>query len=449
MSDTEKVSPTQGRAELERAVEAALAEARRLGADGAESAASVDSGLGVTVRLDEVETLEYRQDRNVGVTVYFDGRKGSASTSDLSADAVAETVSRACEIARFTQSDPHAGLPPKDRLATDIPDLDLCHPWALSPDEAIDIARRCERTARDFDSRIDNSDGASVDTHHGVRAYGNSHGFIGSYEGTNHGLSCSVLARDGAGMQRDFWYTAARLAEALESAEDVGRQAAERTVRRLGGKRLSTRRAPILFPPQLARGLVGTLVGAASGPAQYRQASWLLDAVGETVLPEWLSLVERPHLKRAMGSSPFDGEGVALSDSPLVEDGKLCRYVLDSYTARQLGLETTGNAGGVHNLTLTGPTRSFDEMLSEMGTGLLVNELMGQGVNGVTGDYSRGASGFWVENGEIVHPVEEITIAGNLRSMLGGIVAAGNDMDHRANILTGSLLVDEMTIAGE
>ncbi|MCP1727672.1 PmbA protein [Natronospira proteinivora] len=449
MQDSLEVKSSTRPAELEQAVEKALAEARRQGADAAESGASVDTGLGVTVRMGEVETLEYRQDRGIGVTVFFGQRKGAANTSDLSDGAIVEAVAKACDIARFTEDDEHGGLPPADRQARDWPDLDLCHPWAISPDAAIDMARRCEDAARGFDARIDNSDGASVDTHHGVRAYGNSNGFLGSYEGTNHGMSASVLARDEQGMQRDFWYTAARLADDLQSPETVGRKAAERTVKRLGGRRLSTRKAPVLFPPSLARGLIGALVGAASGPAQYRQASWLLDAVGESVLPEWLSLVERPHLPRAMGSSPFDGEGVALSDNPLVENGRLSRYVLDSYTARQLGLESTGNAGGVHNLSLEGEACDFETLLKRMDTGLMVTELMGQGVNGVTGDYSRGAAGFWVENGEIQCPVEEITVAGNLKPMLGNIVAAGNDVDYRANVLTGSLLLEEMTIAGE
>jgi PmbA protein len=449
MSDAAEVSAAIERSELESAVELALSEARRRGADAAESGASVDVGLGVGVRLGEVETLEYRQDRGIGVTVYFGQCKGVANTSDLSTTAIRDVVARACEIARFTQADPHGGLPPADRLAREVPDLDLCHPWPLSPEEAIEIARRCENEARGLDPRIDNSDGANVDTQHGMRAYGNSHGFLGSYEGTNHGISCSVLARDEKGMQRDFWYTTARHHEALSSPETVGREAAQRTLRRLGGRRLSTRKAPVLFVPQMARGLLASIIGAASGPSQYRQASWLLNGQGQQVLPEWMSLVEHPHRPRALGSAPFDAEGVAIGDNPLVENGRLARYVLDSYTARQLGLETTGNAGGVHNLELEAPTRPHAELLAEMGTGLVVTELMGQGVNGVTGDYSRGAAGFWVEHGEIQYPVEEITIAGNLKPMLLNLVAAGDDFDHRSNVVTGSLLVDEMTIAGE
>ncbi|MDQ2069937.1 metalloprotease PmbA [Natronospira bacteriovora] len=449
MGKRAEVSAAIDRAELESAVEMGLSRARDLGADAAECGASVDVGLGVTVRLGEVETLEYRQDRGIGITVFMGQRKGVANTSDLSPQAIQEAVQKACDIARFTQPDPHAGLPPADRLARDIPDLDLCHPWALEPDEAIELARRCENAARDEDERIDNSDGASVDTQHGVRAYGNSHGFIGSFEGTTHGISCSVLARDEKGMQRDFWYTTAREHGALQSPEAVGREAAQRTLRRLGGRRLSTRKAPVLFVPQLARGLIATIVGAASGPAQYRQASWLLEGVGKRVLPDWMDLVEHPHVPRALGSAPFDAEGVAIADNPLVEEGHLSRYVLDSYSARRLGLETTGNAGGVHNLTLECPKRPPEALLATMGTGLIVNELMGQGVNGVTGDYSRGAAGFWVEGGEIAFPVEEITIAGNLRDMLGHVLAAGDDVDWRGNILCGSLLLEEMTIAGE
>ncbi len=449
MSDSAEVAKSVGLGELEEAVQRALDEARRLGADAAESGASVDSGLSVTVRMGEVETLEYQNDRGIGITVYFGKRRGAANTSDLDPAAIREAAAHACELARHTQEDPHAGLPDAEHLARDWPDLDLCHPWQLPPDEAIDIARRCEDAARTLDERIENSDGGSVNSHHGLRAYGNSHGFLGSFEGNTHAISCAVVGRQGEEMQRDFWYTVARRPDALESPEDVGRRAAERTLARLGSERLDTRRVPVLFPPELARGLIGALVGAVSGPAQYREASWLLGAAGETVAPKWLSLVERPHLPGAMGSAPFDSEGVAVRENPLVEEGRLCRYVLDSYTARQLGLETTGNAGGVRNLELQGGEGTREDLLRQMGTGLMVTELMGQGINGVTGDYSRGAAGFWVENGEIRQPVQEITIAGNLRDMFANIVAAGADLDTRSNIRTGSLLIREMTVAGQ
>jgi PmbA protein len=406
-------------------------------------------GLGVSVRLGEIETLEHRQDRGLGVTVFFGRRKGAADSSDLDAGAVRETVARACEIARFTGEDPHAGLPEAELMARDIPDLDLFHPWNPSAEEAVSIARRCEDAAREFDSRIDNSDGASLDTHQGVRAYGNSHGFVGSYAGTSYSLACMVLAGQDGEMQRDHWHTVSRRHVDLEAAEAVGRHAAERTVRRLGARRLGTRRVPVLYPPELARGLISHLVGAVSGPSQYREASWLLGARGEKLAPDFFTLTERPHLPRALGSAPFDGEGVATVEQALVENGVLARYVLDSYSARRLGMRSTANAGGVRNLELAPGDRSFDELVRDMGTGLVLCELLGQGVNSVTGDYSRGAAGFWVEDGEVRHPVNEITVAGKLRDMLGGIAALGSDLDTRGNIRAPSILIEEMTLAGE
>lgn len=435
--------------EIKERTDFALREALRRGADQAEVGASLDSGLEVTVRLGEVETLERSRDRGLGITVYFGKRKGSASTADLSHDAILETVTAACTIAGYTAEDSYAGLADAGMMAASVPDLDLWHPWEFSVDEAIEIARTCETAARDVDPRINNSDGSTLGSHAGVRVYGNSHGFIGAYRGTSHSLSCTVLASENGDMQRDYWYSAARDPGDIESPEVIGRRAGERTIRRLGGRRLATRRAPVLFVPEMAKSLVGHFLGAIRGTAQYRRTSFLLEAVGETVFPDFVRIVEQPLIRKGMGSAPFDDEGVATRERVLVERGALQGYVLSSYSARRLGLQTTGNAGGVRNITLEPGTEDLAELCHRMGRGLLVTELMGQGVNGVTGDYSRGASGFWVENGEIAYPVEEITIAGNLRHMFQNIAAIGNDVDLRGNIRTGSLLLDEMTIAGE
>ncbi|HET6654837.1 MAG TPA: metalloprotease PmbA [Gammaproteobacteria bacterium] len=443
------VSSTYTQADLEQLVADVLRQAKECGASQAEAGVGLESGLSLNVRLGEVETLEYQRDRSFGVTVYFGHSKGSASSADFSPQALKDTVQAACSIARYTADDPAAGLADAELMAREIPDLDLCHPWDLDPDQAIELALSCENTAREFDPRIQNSEGAAVNSHRGLHVYGNSHGFIGAQERTQHTISCSMIARDGDNMQRDDWYTIARDAAELESPEAVGRRASERAVKRLGARRLSTRRAPVLFVPELARGLIGHFLGAIRGGAQYRRSSFLLDAVDTQVFPEFLNISERPHLPRALGSAAFDGEGVATRDRELIAGGVLQHYLLNSYSARKLGLQTTGHAGGVHNLLLSDGSHDFDALLRQMDTGLVVTELMGQGVNGVTGDYSRGAVGFWVENGQIAYPVEEITIAGNLRDMYRHIVAIGNDVDARGSIRTGSVLIESMTIAGE
>lgn len=443
------VATPVSQAELEGLVARALEEARRGGADQAEAGVAVDGGLSVTVRLGEVETIEYQRDRSMGVTVYVDGRKGSASTADLAWEAVAETVRKALSIARFTARDEFAGLADAELMARELPDLDLCHPWALDAEAAIELARECEAAALGFDPRVRNSEGSSVGTHRGLRVYGNTHGFVGGYPATSHSVSCVVLAQEGDDMQRDYWYDTARVATALEPVAEIGRRAARRALERLGARKLATCRAPVLFVPELARGLLGHFVGAIRGAAQYRKSSFLLGAAGEQIFPAWLSMRERPHLPRALGSAPFDNDGVATRERVLVDRGTLQGYVLDAYSARKLGLVTTGNAGGVHNLEVEGGTGDFSAMLARLGRGLVVTELMGQGVNGVTGDYSRGAAGFWVEGGEFAHAVHEITIAGNLREMYRSIVAVGADTDLRGVIRTGSILVGEMTIAGE
>jgi PmbA protein len=444
--------PNHGQtAPLTDVVSLALEESKRQGASQSEADASVSQGLSVSVRLREVDTLEYQRDRGLGVTVYFGKRKGAASTADLSAAAVRETVAKACAIARYTAEDPYAGLVDPDALARDIPDLDLDHPWALTPEAAIELARECEAAGLAVDARITNSEGASVGSQRHTGVYGNSLGFLAGYSTTSHSVSCTLIAQSGEDMERDYWYTIARDAAELEAAAGIGRTAAARALARLGARRLGTRRAPVAFAPDMARGLFRHFIGAVSGTSQYRKASFLLNAAGEQVFPEFVSIAERPHIPRGLASSPFDQEGAATHDRELVRAGVLGGYVLGSYSARRLGLRTTGNAGGTHNLLVTTAQESLDTaaFLRRLGTGLLVTELMGQGVNGVTGDYSRGASGYWVENGELAYPVHEITIAGNLKPMYRGIVALGSDVDVRGGIRTPSVLINEMTIAGE
>ncbi len=437
--------------ELQDVVSLALEEARKRGATQSEVDASLNRGLSTTVRLGEVDTVESQRDRGVGVTVYFGKRKGSASTADLSVQAVRDTVEKASAIARYTAEDACAGLADPEELARDIPDLDLDHPWVLTPDDAVILARACEAAGLAVDARLTNSEGSTVSSQRDARVYGNSHGFLAGFGSTSHSISCVLLAQQGEDMQRDYWFSTARDAAQLQAFEAIGRRAGERALARLGAHKLTTRKAPVLFAPEVARGLFGHLVAAIRGSAQYRKSSFLLGAAGHPVLPDFVQIQERPHLRKALASSPFDGEGVVTRDRDLVRDGVLQGYVLGSYSARKLGLRTTGNAGGIHNLIVTAAERVFDldGLLKEMGTGLLVTELMGQGVNGVTGDYSRGASGFWVEGGAIAYPVHEVTIAGNLKQVYRDITALGTDVDSRGAIRTGSVLVAQMTIAGE
>jgi PmbA protein len=451
------ISQDASRRELDRLAELAedvIRRARAAGASQAEVSASIDTGLNVNVRLGEVETVEHTRDRGFGLTVYFGQRKGSASTADLNADSIQATLDQACAIARYTEEDPAAGLADAARMATQFPELDLWHPWAIDTAEAIALGQQIEAAGRAH-AGITNSDGASVQAGESVSVYANSHGFVGRERGTRHSLSLSLIAGDEAGMQRDYWYDTVRSAGDFMSARALGDKAAERTLARVGARRLSTRQSPVLFAPEIARGLIGHLIGAVSGGALYRHASFLLDHAGKQIMPAWLNIVERPHLLRGQGSGAFDAEGVATSDNVLIENGVLARYVLGSYSARKLGLTSTGNAGGIHNLVVEpghadgGAPDDFQGMLRRLGTGLLVTEVMGQGVNTITGDYSRGAAGFWVENGALAYPVEEITIAANLRDMLTGIQAVGGDVDKRSHLLTGSILLDSMTIAGE
>jgi PmbA protein len=433
---------------LQTIVQKLLDEAKRKGADQAEAAANHDIGLSVTARMGDVENLEYTNDRSVGVTVYVGSRKGSASTSDFSDKAIAEAVAKAVTFASHTAPDEHAGLADADRMATDIPDLSLAHEWNLQTNDAIDLAIECENAAREYDKRISNSDGATVSSNSGSCAYGNTHGFLSSFPRSSHSISCMVIGEVNGEMQRDYYYSTSRDPAQLESPTEIGEAAAKRTVNRLGARKMKTTQSPILFSAELARGFIGHAIGAISGGAQYRRSTFLLDASGEQIFPEFVQIEERPHIAGAIASAPYDSEGVATIDRNLIVDGVLQGYLLGSYSARRLGLESTGNAGGAHNLLLAGNAEDQQQLLSQMGSGLLVHELIGQGVNGVTGDYSRGAVGFWVENGEISYPVHEITIAGNLRDLYMRIAAIGNDQDLRGGIRCGSLLVENMAIAG-
>ena len=437
-----------GPQELEALVSTALDEARQQGVDQAEVAASHDQGLAATARLGDVENLEYTNDRGIGITVYKDQRKGSASTSDIAPEAVREAVTKAVTFATCTAQDPHSGLADAELMCTDIKDLSLDHPWSIEAPMAIDMAIECEAAALKYDKRLDNSEGSTVATNRGARAYGNTHGFLGSFAKTSHSVSCVVLGSENGAMQRDYYYSAARDPDDLEDVRQIGETAARRAISRLGAKKMKTTRAPVLFIPELARGFIGHAIGAVLGGAQYRRASFLLDSAGEKIFPDFVAIQERPHLPKGMSSAAYDGEGVATYDRDIVADGVLQGYVLSSYSARRLGLQTTANAGGAQNLLVPGNAEDLDALIQEMGTGLIVEELIGHGVNPVTGDYSRGAVGQWVENGEIQYPVHEITIAGNLRELFQRIAAIGNDQDARGGIRCGSLLVEEMTIAG-
>ena len=429
-----------------------LERARRAGADQAEVSCSEDTGLEVNVRMGAVETVEATRDRGIAVTVYFGKRKGSASTADLREDSLAATVEQACAIARHTEDDPAAGLADAELMAREPasgwPEYDAWHPWALDAERAIDLALACEQAGRDSDARIANSDGASASTGTSLGVYANSHGFVGRERGTHHTLGCALIAGQGEGMQRDGWYSTALSPDDLESASAIGREAARRTLARMSPRQLPTGTVPVLFAAEVARSLIGHLVGAVSGGALYRRTSFLLDAAGTRLFPKWFAIDEDPFLARGFRSAAFDAEGVATRATPLVAGGVLQRYVLGSYSARKLGLATTANAGGAHNLLVKPNAGDLASLLRGMGDGLYVTELMGQGVNAVTGDYSRGAAGFRVEDGEIAYPVDGVTIAGNLREMFAAVEAVGSDIDPRSHLRTGSIQVGRMTVSG-
>ena len=434
---------------LEQLAATVLREAATAGATAAETEVSQAIGHSVTVRKGEVETIAYNRDKGVSVTVYIGQRRGHASTADFADASIRDTVAKAVAIARFTAEDPFSGLADPRRLAHDIPDLDLFHPWELPVEGAIELGREAEAAALAADKRIANSDGATVSRGESEFVYANSNGFAGGYRTSRHHIDCAVVGEDNGAMQRDFWYTAARASEDLLPAADVGRIAGQRTARRLNARRLPTTECPVIFEAPEAADLLGAFVGAVSGGSLYRKSSFLLDSLGQQVFAPHVQIREEPHLPRGRGSAPFDNEGVATVPRDVVRDGVLQGYFLGSYSSRKLGMATTGNAGGAHNLVVTPGADDFDALLRRMGRGLLITEQLGQGVNPVTGDYSRGAAGFWIEDGVIAYPVEEITIAGNLKQMFRDIVAIGRDVDRRGSRHVGSVLIARMTIAGE
>ena len=434
--------------ELSEHVADALSYARKRGASQAEASASNNTGLTLRVRMREVETLESHQDHSLGVTVYRGQRRGSASTSDLSSAAVRETVDKALSLARFAAEDEYAGLADADRMATEFPNLDLHHPWDLEAEQAMELALECEAAALDSDPRISNSEGAGVDTGESAFAYGNSHGFLQSGWSSSHSVSCVVLSEQDGQMERDYDFSVARAPEELAPVKEVGESAADRTIKRLGARKIRSTRAPVLFVPRVARSLIGHFCAAVSGRALYNGASFLLDSLDKPVFADCVNLNERPHIPRGLASRAYDCEGVATADRDLVCGGVVKGYFLGSYSARKLGMATTGNAGGAHNLFLESTGQSYEELLAEMGEGLVVTEMMGQGANTVTGDYSRGAAGYWVRGGAVEHAVHEITVAGNLKDMFRNIAAIGSDVDRRGGIYTGSILIRDLSIAG-
>lgn len=439
----------QQRVELEAAVAKALEMAAEK-SDGAEVAITKTTGLSVSTRMCEVENVEFNSDGALGITVYRGQRKGSASTSDLSEKAIQQTVRAALDIAQYTSEDPYAGPAPKELMVKEIPDLDLFHPDTPDPDHAAEIAIAAEEHALSYSDKIKQSDGGSYDSHYGLKVYGNSHGLLGSYASSRHSISCCVIGQGANGeMERDYSYTVARHKDELWTPETVGMTAGEKTINRLDAQKLKTGQYPVMFAADVATGLLGHLVMAISGGNLYRQSSFLLDQLGHQILPEWFNVSERPHVLRGLASSPFDSEGVFTQDREIITDGVLATYLLTSYAARKMDMTPTGHAGGIHNWYVKSTGQNFEQMLKELGTGLLVTEVMGQGVNIVTGDYSRGAAGFWVENGEIKFPVSEITIAGNLKDMYNQIVAVGSDVETRSQIQTGSILLESMKVAGE
>lgn len=427
-----------------------LQQAKQEGATQAEVSVTLDKGLSTSVRLGEVETLEFHQEQGLGITVYFGKSKGTAATADLSEAALSQTIKAACNIAKYTMPDECSGLADPDLLAFDYPDLQLYFPSSITPDSAIQMATECESIGRQYNKKITNSEGASVSTFESLQVYGNSNGFIGGFPSSRYNLSCVLIGEEKGKMQRDYWYHVIRDPSKLESPREVAEKAAQRTIVRLGARRIKTGKYPVIFQAEMAKGLLSHFIQSIQGSSLYREASFLLNTLGKPVFSSWVQIDEQPHILSALASAPYDSEGVRTKNKSIVTNGVLDTYILGSYSARQLKMKTTGNAGGVHNLFIkSNKDQNLDALLKEMNTGLLVTELMGQGINMITGDYSRGASGFWVENGVIQYPVEEVTIAGNLRDMFQELVAVANDIDTRGGIFTGSWLLPDMMVAGE
>ena len=426
-----------------------LDDARQQGTDACEVSVNLDSGLSVGIRMGNVETIEFNRNQFFDITVYQGKKKGSASTSDIKIEPLKETLKAACNIASFASEDPYAGLAEAALMAKHFPDLDLYHPWEVDTEHIIELALNCEEAGRAFSNKIINSDSTNLATHEGCHIYGNSHGFVGSHISSLYNLSCVLIAEQSGEMQRDYWYSTARDSDDLESTNYVGKKAAMRTIARLRAQKISTSQLPVLFAAEVTSSFIAHFIEAISGNNLYRQASFLLDHLGQNIFPDWVQIYEKPHIKKALGSANFDNDGLITQEKNFISNGILNNYLLGTYSARKLGMKSTANAGGVNNLFLKSNAGDQKTLMKEMGTGLLVTELMGQGVNTVTGDYSRGACGFLIENGEIKYPVSEVTISGNLKDMFMNIIAAGNDYDRRGNIQSGSILISEMTVAGE
>lgn len=449
MSLTTKQDLQKQEQELRQAVEFALNFAKKSGAE-AEVGVTKVAGLSVSTRLEQTENIEFNNDGSLGISVYVGKRKGNASTSDLQPQSIQRAVESALAIAKYTSEDECAGLADKEMMAFEAPDLELYHQADISVEQAVELALEAEHHALNTDEKIVNSEGATFNSHSGVRVYGNTHGMLQSYLSSRYSLSCSVISAYEDQLERDYEYTISREFDKLQSPKWIGRQAAFKAVDRLNPQKIKTCEVPVVFYNDVATGLIGHLAGAISGGALYRKSSFLLDKLGTQILPSWFAISERPHLLRQLASSAFDSEGVITQDREIVTDGVLQTYLMTSYSARKMGLKTTGHAGGIHNwLVKPNRTGGLDTLLKEMGSGLLVTEFLGSAINAVTGEYSRGAAGFWVENGEIQYPVAEITIAGQLQEMYKNLIAVTDDIEHRSNIQTGSILLDKMKISGE
>ncbi len=448
MSQDIKIDPQLEQPKLQEISRMVLAEAKKNGASSCEVGINFDTGLATNVRMGSVENIEFNCDQGIGVTVYFGQKKGSASTANFSSKSIQDTVKAACNICKYAAEDQYAGLAEKQLMATKIMDLDLYHPWDINPNQAIELAKECEEAGRNSDNNIINSDGSSLTTHQGCSIYANSHGFMGSTLTSRHSLSAILIAGKNNNMERDYWYTSARDPLELETANYVGTKAAERALKRLGAKKKSQNNVSVVFSAEVASSIVAHLLKAISGGALYRKSSFLLDQLNKKIFPDWVHIYENPHLLKKIGSSSFDQDGLATRKKDFINEGILTNYLLSTYSARRLNMTSTANSGGVSNVFIKPNTESQQDIISNLKTGILVTELMGSSVNLVNGTYSRAASGFWIENGEIQYPISEVTIAGNLRDMFQNITAVGNDIDQRNSIISGSILIENMTLAG-